>query len=65
MSAIPAAVSQVLLARQDATAQQIELAIVGKQLDVQQQVGDSINAMLEQVADVQRQIARGHLDVRV
>ncbi|QDT03181.1 hypothetical protein K227x_15630 [Rubripirellula lacrimiformis] len=65
MSSIPAPVRQVLQAQQQATAQQVNFAVAGKQLDAQKQTGDAINAMLEQVVDVQSQIAKGHLDVRV
>lgn len=65
MSAIPAPVQQVLAARQNATASKINMEILGKQLDSQKQIGDSINQMLEQTAIAQKQIAKGHLDVRV
>ncbi|TWU03124.1 hypothetical protein [Neorhodopirellula pilleata] len=65
MSAIPAPVQQVLAARQEATASKINMQLLGKQLDVQKQVGDSINQLLEQTVVAQKQIAKGHLDVRV
>lgn len=65
MSPIPAPVQQVLQARQQATLQKVDVAVAGKQMDAQKQTGDAINAMLEQVVDVQKQIAKGHLDVRV
>lgn len=65
MSAIPAPVQQVLQARQQATLQKVDVAVVGKQLDAQKQTGDAINSLLEQVVDVQKQISKGHLDVRV
>jgi hypothetical protein len=65
MSAIPSPVQQVLQARQQATVQKVDMAVVGKQLDAQKQTGDAINAMLEQAVNVQKQIASGHLDVRV
>lgn len=65
MSAIPAPVQQVLAARQNATASKINMEVLGKQLDSQKQIGDSINQMLEQTVIAQKQIANGHLDVRV
>jgi hypothetical protein len=65
MSSIPAPVQQALQARNDATQQQVATAVVRKSLDVQKQTGDAINALLEQAVNVQRQIADGHLDVKV
>ncbi|EMI44183.1 hypothetical protein [Rhodopirellula sp. SWK7] len=65
MSAIPAPVQQVLQARQDATQTKIDMALLGKQLDVQQGTGDAINQMIREVVDVQKQISSGHIDVRV
>ena len=65
MSAISAPIQQVLQARQDATNAKIDMALLGKQLDVQKQTGDAINQMIKQVVDVQKQLASGHLDVRV
>ena len=65
MSAIPPAVSQVLQAKNDAARQQIDYALLGKQLEAQKQAGESLNQMLEQAAVAQKQIAAGHLDVRV
>ena len=64
MSSIDPAISQVLLAREHAQNQQINLAVLAKGLDAQKQVGDSINAMIEQVVDVQKQISAGYLDVK-
>lgn len=64
MPSIPAPVQQVLAARQDATAAKINMEVLGKQLDSQKQVGDSINQLLEQTAIAQKQIANGHLDVK-
>ncbi len=63
MSAIPAPVAQVLAARQQATAQKIDLAVLGKQMDLQKQTGDAINQLLESTVQAQKQIANGHLDV--
>ena len=65
MSSIPAPVHQVLQAQNDAGRQQINTAILRKGLDIQQQTGDAIISMLEQAAEVQRQIADGHIDVKV
>ena len=64
MSGIDPAVSQVLLARDHAQRQQIDMALLAKGLDSQKQIGDSINALIEQVVDVQKQISAGYLDVR-
>ena len=65
MSAIPAPVAQVLSAQQQATAQKIDIAVLGKLLDAQKQTGDAVNQLLESTVQAQRQIANGHLDVRV
>ncbi len=65
MSSIPAPVRQVLQARSDATRQQIDTALLRKNLDAQKHAGDAINALLEQAVNVQQQLADGHLDVRV
>ena len=64
MSSIDPAVSQVLLAREHAQRQQVNIALLAKGLDAQKQVGDSINALIEQVVDVQKQISAGYLDVK-
>lgn len=64
MSPIPAPVQQVLKARQDSTQSKIDMALLGKQLDVQKQTGDAINQMIREVADVQKQLAGGHIDIR-
>ncbi|SMP49930.1 hypothetical protein SAMN06265222_1039 [Neorhodopirellula lusitana] len=65
MSSISPAVQNVLQARQDAAQIQIDTALMGKQLDVQQQTGDAINQLISEVVDVQKQLANGHIDVRV
>ncbi|MEM9588041.1 MAG: YjfB family protein [Planctomycetota bacterium] len=65
MSAIPPAVQQVLTARNEATHQQIDTAVLKKTLDNQQQTGDAINQLLEQAVTVQKQLSQGRLDVRV
>jgi len=65
MSTITPAVKQVLQARRDSTLMKIDMALLGKQLDSQKETGESINAMIREIADVQQQINRGHIDVRV
>ncbi|MGB7326187.1 MAG: putative motility protein [Rubripirellula sp.] len=65
MSSIPAPVQQVLQARDQAMIQKIDMAVAKKALDTQKQSGDAIISMLEQTVNVQKQIANGHLDVRV
>ena len=64
MSSIDPAVSQVLLAREHAQQQQVDIALLAKNLDSQKQVGDSVNALIEQAVDVQKQISAGYLDVK-
>lgn len=65
MSSIPGPVQQVLQARSEATQQSINTALLRKSLDSQKQTGESVNALLEQAVQVQRQLADGHLDVKV
>lgn len=65
MSAIPPAVSQALQAQHQASRQQIDYALLGKHLEAQKQAGETVNQMLSQAAEVQKQLAAGHLDVRV
>lgn len=57
------AISDVLAAKADATQQKVAFAVARKQLDAQKVQGDAVNQMLEQVVNVQKQIAAGHLDV--
>ena len=64
MSGIDPAVSQVVLAREHAQRQQIDMAMLAKGLDSQKQIGDSMNALIEQVVDIQKQISAGYLDVK-
>ncbi len=64
MSSIPGPVQHVLQARQEATAKKTDVALLRKQLDVQQQTGDAINELLQQSVNIQKQIASGHLDVK-
>ncbi|MCG8653243.1 MAG: hypothetical protein MI861_25605 [Pirellulales bacterium] len=65
MTAIPPAVKQVLQARNEATRQQIDTALLKKNLDAQKQAGDAANALLEQTVNVQKQLANGRIDVNV
>jgi len=65
MTSIPSSVRQVLQARGEATRQQVDVALLRKQLDAQKQTGDAVNALLEQAVIIQRQLADGHIDVKV
>ena len=65
MSSIPASVRQAIAAQNSATRQQIDTAIARKSLDAHQQAGDAINQLLQQAVDVQKQLAAGHIDVKV
>ena len=58
-------VTEALYAQRAATSQKIEVAIAAKAQDVTRQAGEVANSLLEQVVEAQKQIARGHLDVRV
>ncbi len=57
------AIADVLAAKSDATQQKVAFAVARKQLDAQKSQGDAVVQMLEQVVNVQKQIAAGHLDV--
>jgi hypothetical protein len=65
MSSIPAPVRQVLAAQDQATNLKIDTAVLRKSLDSQQQTGDAINQLLQQAANLQKQLASGHIDVKV
>ena len=65
MSSIPPAVSQAIAAKNNALQQQVNVAIARKGLDAQQQAGDAINQLLEQAANLQKQLADGRIDVKV
>lgn len=65
MSPIVDSIHEVLAARSDATNQKINTALLRKSLDTQKQTGDSINALIEQAANLQKQLASGHIDVKV
>ncbi len=64
-SSIDPAITSVLNARSDATNQKIQMAVLSKRLDAQKQIGDAVVSMIEQAANVQSQISKGHIDVRV
>ena len=65
MSAITGPVADQLIAQRANIAQKIDVAIVRKQLDVQQQTGQTINQLIEQTAVATKQIREGYLDVKV
>ena len=65
MSSISPAVTAVINARREAARQQVDIALLAKSLDVQKQVGDATNQLLQQAAEIQKQLANGHLDVKV
>lgn len=58
-------ISQAIRANHQATMQKVDFAVAKKQLDSQQQIGEAINAMIEQTAVAAKQISEGYLDVRV
>ena len=64
MSSIPAPAQQVIAAQRAASRQQIDLALIRKGLDAEQQSGAAINALLEQTVELQRQLAAGHIDIK-
>ncbi len=59
------AISDVLTAQSNASRQKVDFAVARKQLDAQRSQGDAAIALLEQAVNVQKQLAAGHLDVRV
>ena len=65
MSSISRPVQHVLEARNEALRQQIDTALVKKGLDSTRQTGEAINQLLAQSVEIQRQLAAGHLDVKV
>lgn len=44
---------------------QIDFAVAGKTLQAQKQQGDAVIQLIEQAAQVQEQLANGHLDVEL
>jgi len=65
MSSIQATGSPTSQAATIQTLQQINTALMRKSLDVQEQTGEAINHLLQQAIEVQKQISKGYLDVRV
>jgi len=65
MSPISPAVQQVIQARQDVTRNEIDIALMGKQLDARKATGQAINQMIQSIADAQKQLAKGQLDIRM
>jgi len=65
MTSISSAANQVRAAQNENLRQQIDTALVRKNLDAQRLLGDSVNQMLQQAVDLQRQLAAGRIDIRV
>ncbi|MEM6365155.1 MAG: hypothetical protein AAF539_00845 [Planctomycetota bacterium] len=65
MSHISSAIRPVLQAQQDATRTKIDIALLGQSLDSQREIGDAVNQLIQDVADLQKQLRGGHIDVRV
>ncbi len=59
------AIADVLQSKSDATKNQIATAVASKQLDAQKSLGKALVGLIETAATAQKQIAAGHLDVRV
>jgi hypothetical protein len=59
------AINDVLQAKASATNQKMALAVANKQLDAQKLQGQALVDMLSHTAKVQKQLAAGHIDVRV
>ncbi|MEE2937784.1 MAG: putative motility protein [Planctomycetota bacterium] len=65
MSSIPSVVQQALKVQQQATQQKIDVAVIRKSMDVQEQTGRAMNELLQQALTVQRQLSEGRLDVSI
>lgn len=65
MSSISPAVQSALQGRQDATQAQVDSALLGQQINSLEQTGQAIDKMIVELVDVQKQLANGHIDVRV
>ena len=67
ISGVPAHISKLIdaAAQQSQTETQISFAVAGKQMKAQQAAGDAAVQLIEQAVNVQKQLASGHLDVRV
>jgi hypothetical protein len=59
------AISDLIQAKANATQQKIAFAVAGKQLNVQRAQGDAMVSLVEQAATMQKQLAAGHLDIKV
>lgn len=59
------AIAEVLQAKAAETRNQVALAVASKQLDSQKSLGQALLGMIDSAATAQKQIAAGHLDVRV
>jgi hypothetical protein len=65
MSSISPNVQSVLQGRKDATQAQVDNALLGQQISALEQTGQAIDKMIVELVDVQKQLANGHIDVRV
>lgn len=65
MSSITPAVQSALQGRQNATQAQVDSALVGQQINSLEQTGKAIDKMIVELVDVQKQLASGHIDVKV
>lgn len=65
MSGIQATGSPTSQAATIQTLQQINTALMRKSLDIQEQTGQATNHLLQQAIEIQRQISKGYLDVKV
>lgn len=65
MSSISSPVQDVLAAKQAVNMHQVQTRLLAKQLQVQEETGGALVELIEQVALASKQIAQGHLDVRV
>jgi hypothetical protein len=63
---VPASISKLIQAvgEKTQTDNQIAFAVAGKQLKASKQTGEAVVQMLEQVVDLQSQLANGRLDVK-
>lgn len=65
MNSISPTVQSALKGRQDATQAQVDSALLGQQISSLEQTGKAIDKMIVELVDVQKQLASGHIDVRV
>lgn len=59
MCSVNCAVQNVMSAQQDALQQKISISVAAKQLDVVEQQGEAMNAVLEAAAQMGKAIGRG------